>query len=265
MDEIELATRSAIPTVPTTSKPDAKNDSQDTASIITIATSSPQYQHPKGIRLVLLTVGLMLSILLAALDISIIATAIPAITTEFGSIANIAWYGTAYSITNGSFKLVWGKAYQYFPLKRVFMLSVAIFELGNIICGASKTSEMLILGRVVSGIGGGGLMTGSFIVIAISVQDEYRAAYMGVVSATFGISSVAGPLLGGGLTDSIGWRWCFWYVTFMLSSQCIAHLVSKSAHVVDFSQDQSSHRRSSRNHHDPDIPLSNRNSGHNST
>ncbi|KAF2449060.1 MFS gliotoxin efflux transporter glia [Karstenula rhodostoma CBS 690.94] len=211
MDEIELASRTAVPAAPAPAHPnDAKDDPHDAASLVTITTSSPQYQHPKGIRLVLLTLGLMLSILLAALDSSIIATAIPTITTEFGSIANIAWYGSAYSVTNGAFKLVWGKAYQYFPLKRVFMLSVAIFEVGNIICGASQSSEVLILGRVVAGVGGGGVMTGSFIIIAISVRDEYRAAYMGVVSATFGISSVAGPLLGGGLTDSVGWRWCFW-------------------------------------------------------
>ncbi|KAF9736974.1 hypothetical protein PMIN04_006605 [Paraphaeosphaeria minitans] len=215
MDEIELASRSAIPTAPAPAQPpNAKDDSREVeaeaASLITITTSSPEYQHPEGIRLVLLTLGLILSILLAALDFSIIATAIPTITTEFGSIANIAWYGSAYSVTNGAFKLVWGKAYQHFLLKRVFMLSVAIFEVGNIICGASRSSEELILGRVVAGIGGGGVMTGSFIIIAISVRDEYRAAYMGVVSATFGISSVAGPLLGGGLTDSIGWRWCFW-------------------------------------------------------
>ncbi|KAL1606455.1 hypothetical protein SLS60_003859 [Paraconiothyrium brasiliense] len=206
MDSIELEARTAVPTTsaatPNVATDDSKDDSRETASIITIATASPQYQHPKGIRLALLTLGLVLSILLAALDMSIIATAIPTITSEFGSIANIAWYGSAYSVTNGSFKLVWGKAYQYFPLKRVFLLSVAIFELGNIICGAAKGSEVLIMGRVVAGLGGGGVMTGSFIMIAISVEDKYRAAYMGVVSATFGISSVAGPLLGGGLTDS---------------------------------------------------------------
>ncbi|KAJ4356536.1 uncharacterized protein N0V89_004570 [Didymosphaeria variabile] len=214
MDSIELEARNVVPATSVAAQnavtDGSKDDSRETASIITIATASPQYQHPKGIRLIILTLGLMISILLAALDFSIIATAIPTITSEFGSIANIAWYGSAYSITNGAFKLVWGKAYQYFPLKRVFMLAVAIFELGNIICGASKSSEVLIMGRVVAGLGGGGLMTGAFIIIAISVEDKYRAAYMGVVSATFGISSVAGPLLGGGLTDSVGWRWCFW-------------------------------------------------------
>ena len=217
-DAIELATRNSI-TLPPAVSQTTKHDSYKNTSIATIVDNNEsQYQHPKGVRLVLLTLGLMLSILLAALDFSIIATAIPAITTEFGSIANIAWYGSAYSVTNSSFKLVWGKAYQYFPLKPVFLLTVVIFEIGNVICGAAKSSEVLILGRVVSGLGGGGVMTGAFIIIAVSVEDKYRAAYMGVVSATFGISSVAGPLLGGGLTDSIGWRWCFWYVPSRLPS-----------------------------------------------
>lgn len=208
-DAIELETRNSITLTPAVTQA-KKNETEETSSIATIVANTSQYQHPKGLRLVILTLGLMLSILLAALDFSIIATAIPAITTEFGSIANIAWYGSAYSVTNSSFKLVWGKAYQYFPLKPVFLLTVVIFEVGNVICGAAKSSEILILGRVVSGLGGGGVMTGAFIIIAVSVEDRYRAAYMGVVSATFGISSVAGPLLGGGLTDSLGWRWCFW-------------------------------------------------------
>lgn len=209
-DAIELETRNSISLTPAVRQL-TKDDSPETSSIATIVEASSQYQHPKGLRLALLTLGLMLSILLAALDFSIIATAIPAITTEFGSIANIAWYGSAYSITNSSFKLVWGKAYQYFPLKPVFLLSVVIFEAGNVVCAVAKSSEVLILGRVVGGLGGGGVMTGAFIIIAVSVEDKYRPAFMGVVSATFGISSVAGPLLGGGLTDSVGWRWCFWY------------------------------------------------------
>ncbi|KAK3214154.1 hypothetical protein GRF29_28g2197663 [Pseudopithomyces chartarum] len=178
-DAIELETRNSTSLNPAVTQA-KQDDSQETTSIATIVAHTSQYQHPKGLRLVLLTLGLMLSILLAALDFSIIATAIPSITTEFGSIANIAWYGSAYSVTNSSFKLVWGKAYQYFPLKPVFLLTVVIFEVGNVICGAAKSSEILILGRVVSGLGGGGVMTGAFIIIAVSVEDRYRAAYMGV-------------------------------------------------------------------------------------
>ncbi|CAI6339965.1 unnamed protein product [Periconia digitata] len=215
MDDIELQSRQPPTLNARASKTslgisvEHKNDST-TPSPPRDTSPSPQSQFPEGARLIFLTLGLMLSILLAALDFSIIATAIPAITTEFNSISNIAWYGSAYSITNGAFKLVWGKAYQHFPLKRVFMLTVTLFELGNIICGAAQSSEALILGRVVAGLGGGGVMTGAFIIIAVSVGEDKRPAFMGVVSATFGISSVAGPLLGGGLTGSVGWRWCFW-------------------------------------------------------
>lgn len=215
MDDIELEPRHTISQ--NASKPHPfPTSTDDSPTAITTApptnSNAPTQEYPQGARLTFLTIGLVLSILLAALDFSIIATAIPAITTEFQSIANIAWYGTAYGVTNAAFKLVWGKAYQYFPLKRVFLLTVLIFEVGNVICAAAQSSEALILGRVVAGLGGGGVMTGAFIMVAVSVTEEKRPAFMGVVSATFGISSVAGPLLGGGLTESVGWRWCFWWV-----------------------------------------------------
>jgi MFS family permease len=167
-------------------------------------------QYPRGIRLVLVTIGLVLSIFLAALDSTIIATAIPSITTQFGSISDIAWYGSSYSITNCAFQSAWGKAYQYFNLKVTFMCAIAVFEVGNVICATAPTSEVLIFGRIVSGMGGGGVMTGAFIIVAMTAGPEYRAAYMGVFGVTFGSASVVGPLLGGVLTDGPGWRYCFW-------------------------------------------------------
>lgn len=166
--------------------------------------------YPSGFKLFMITLGLVLSILLAALDSTIIATAIPSITSQFGSIANIAWYGSAYSITNTAFISAWGKAYQQFPLKPTFLTAVAVFEAGNVVCATSASSEILILGRVVAGLGGGGIMTGSFIMITLTAKPTYRAAYMGVLGVTFGCASVMGPLMGGALTDGPGWRWCFW-------------------------------------------------------
>jgi len=173
----------------------------------TIPTQPMEY--PQGIRFFLVTIGLILSIFLAALDTTIIATAIPSITDEFGSIGNIAWYGSAYTITCTAFQPTWGKAYGYFPLKRTFLLAMAVFEIGNIIGALAPNSSIVILGRIVSGMGGSGVMMGSFIIIALTVKPDKRAAYMGVVGATFGVSSVVGPLMGGLLTDGPGWRWCF--------------------------------------------------------
>jgi MFS family permease len=167
-------------------------------------------QQPRGIRLVLVTTGLILSIFLSALDSTIIATAIPSITTEFGSISNIAWYGSSYIITNAAFQSCWGKAYTYFPLKITFLLSILVFEIGNVICALAPRSEVLIFGRTLAGMGGGGIMTGAFIIIALTAGPKYRAAYMGVLGVTFGLASVVGPLMGGALTDGPGWRWCFW-------------------------------------------------------
>ncbi|KAF2686262.1 MFS gliotoxin efflux transporter glia [Lentithecium fluviatile CBS 122367] len=206
MDDIELEGRRQGSKTSTVSKARADN-----SSAITTSDGLPvANNYPQGTRLVVITFGLILSIFVAALDSTIISTAIPSITTEFGSISNIAWYGSAYNITTTAFRSSWGKAFKYFPLKPMVLLSIAIFEVGNVICAVAGSSNMLIFGRVVAGIGGGGVMTGAFIVIALTVKEQHRALYMSTVGLTFAVSSVAGPLLGGGLTDSLGWRWCFW-------------------------------------------------------
>lgn len=178
-------------------------------------------QHPRGVRLILITAGLMLSIFLAALDSTIISTAIPSITSDFGSIANIAWYSSAYIVTNAAWQPAWGKAYHYFPLKATFLASILVFEVGNVICAVAPSSEILILGRIVAGMGGGGVMTGAFISIALTAGPDLRAAYMGLVGVTFGTASVVGPLLGGALTDGPGWRWCFWYNLYNKFLPCL--------------------------------------------
>ncbi|KAF2732253.1 MFS gliotoxin efflux transporter glia [Polyplosphaeria fusca] len=206
-----------------------RTDDSPHANSATSTIPTPQLQRPHGIRLAIITIGLILSIFLAALDQSIVATAIPSITDQFGSIGNIAWYGSAYTISNSALQSCWGKAYRYFDLKTTFLVTIAVFEAGNVVCATAQSSEVLIFGRVLAGMGGGGVMTGVFIIIALTATDEYRAAYMGLLGVTYGTASVVGPLMGGALTDGPGWRWCFWvFLPVGFSAAAIMFFVFRS-------------------------------------
>nr|F2SH39.2 RecName: Full=MFS-type efflux pump MFS1 [Trichophyton rubrum CBS 118892]QYR68951.1 MFS type multidrug efflux pump [Trichophyton rubrum] len=166
--------------------------------------------HVTGLKLAVIVTGLCLSVLLVALDNTIIATAIPKITDQFHALEDIGWYGSSYLLTICAFQLIFGKIYTFFPVKWVFLIAITIFEIGSAICGAAPNSTALIIGRAVAGIGSAGIFSGALIIIAYSIPLEKRPAYTGAIGGMYGIASVAGPLMGGAFTDHISWRWCFY-------------------------------------------------------
>ncbi|KAL3474760.1 MFS general substrate transporter [Aspergillus californicus] len=167
-------------------------------------------QYPHGLRLALIVLAIMFSIFLMALDQTIIATAIPKITDDFKGLANVSWYGSAYFMTFGAFQPAWGKVYRFCTLKWTFLSAMLVFEIGSLICGVAPNSEALIVGRALAGVGGAGITTGGYTIIAFSCVPERRPFFTGIVGSVYGVASVAGPLLGGVFTDTSTWRWCFY-------------------------------------------------------
>ena len=128
--------------------PTRNDDDKNGETLTRIATAD----YPKAFKLAFIVVALVLSIFLVALDMTIVATAIPKITDEFHSLDQVGWYGSAFFLTLGSFQSTWGKAYKFFPLKTSFLVSIGIFELGSLICAVAPTSPALIIGRAIAGM-----------------------------------------------------------------------------------------------------------------
>jgi MFS family permease len=145
-------------------------------------------------------------------DYSLIATAIPRITSDFDSLDDVGWYGSAYLLFQMSLQPTYGKIYTYFSVKWTYIAAVLLFEVGSIVIATAPNSTALIVGRAIVGSGAAGIFSGSLIIIGHAVPLKKRPSFIAYVSSMYGVSSVAGPLLGGVFTDSaaLTWRFCFW-------------------------------------------------------
>ncbi|MFD5587631.1 DHA2 family efflux MFS transporter permease subunit [Streptomyces sp. NPDC127063] len=202
-------------------------------------TASAQQEHVS--RNVLVSIGaLLLGMLLAALDQTIVSTALPTIVSDLGGLEHLSWVVTAYLLASTAATPLWGKLGDQYGRKKLFQTAIVIFLVGSALCGMAQNMPELIVFRAVQGLGGGGLMVLSMAIVGDVVSPRERGRYQGLFGAVFGATSVLGPLLGGLFTEHLSWRWVF-YINLPVGVVALAviatalHIPRKATpHVIDY-------------------------------
>ena len=212
-----------------------------------VTTPAPEHVEERShSEIMVIIVALMLAMLLSALDQTIVSTALPKIASDLHGLSKYSWVATAYLLTSAVSTPLYGKISDMFGRKKIFQIAISIFLIGSMLCGAAHSMNQLIFFRGLQGIGAGGLMVLAMSIVGDIVPPRQRGRYQGYFGATFAVSSVVGPLLGGFFADTstilgiAGWRWIF-YINLplgILALSAIAtrlHLpVKRSPHKIDY-------------------------------
>src|SRR5918996_233364 len=165
-------------------------------------------------RLFLVTAGIMLSIFLASMESTVVATAMPTIVGQLGGLEHYSWVFSAFLLASTTTVPLYGKLSDIYGRRKLYVFAMVLFLVGSVWCGMANSMTQLILARALQGIGAGGIMPLAFILIGEMFTLEQRTRMQGIFSGVWGVSSVAGPLLGGFLVDQFSWRWIFYINVF---------------------------------------------------